>query len=111
MQIVTNYFQTNTNPLQLTITMHLLHKIKVVFRNFFGNTYNVIFLNILHVFNDEKKVGMIILLTFIAKDLHINLTQVGLLGTILNVCLILFAVPSGYIAARIGGLKTLLLAV
>src|SRR5258708_34910431 len=89
--------------------MNLLHP-KRVFFDFFGKTKSLIFLNILHIFNDGSKVGMIILLPFIAKDLHINLTQVGLLGTTLNVCLIFFAIPAGYLSAKIGGIRTLLFA-
>ncbi|HSW97356.1 MAG TPA: MFS transporter [Candidatus Saccharimonadales bacterium] len=81
-----------------------------LFLNFFGKTKDIKLLNLLHILNDGSKVGLVILLPFIAKDLHINLIQVGLLGTILNVCLILFAIPAGYFSTRIGGFKTLLIA-
>jgi FSR family fosmidomycin resistance protein-like MFS transporter len=85
-------------------------KVKYIFLNFFGKTKDIQGLNLLHILNDGSKVGLILLLPFMAKDLHINLTQVGLLGTILNICLILFAIPAGYFSTRIGGFKTLLLA-
>lgn len=42
--------------------------------------------------------------------MHINLTQVGTLGTLLTVFSIILAVPSGYIAVKLGGFKTLILA-
>lgn len=85
-------------------------KVTRLVSNFFGKTKDIRLLNSLHILNDGSKVGLIILLPFVAKDLHITLTQVGLLGTILNVCLILFAVPAGYLSARVGGFKMLLIA-
>lgn len=90
--------------------MSLFAKLKSMLANFFGTTGNIILLNVLHIFNDGAKIGLIILLPFIAKELHINLTQVGFLGAILNMCLILFSVPAGFVAARIGGVKTLFIA-
>lgn len=67
-------------------------------------------LNLLHVFNDGYQASFVLLLPFIARSQHLNLTKVGLLGTILNVSSIALAIPAGYIAAKIGGLKTLVLA-
>lgn len=67
-------------------------------------------LNLLHILNDGFQASFILLLPFIAKDQGLNLTKVGLLGTILNISGILLAIPAGYIAAKIGGLKTLIIA-
>ena len=67
-------------------------------------------LNLLHIFNDGFQASFVLLLPFIARDRHLDLAQVGLLGTILNVSGIVLALPAGYIAARIGGLKTLVIA-
>jgi MFS family permease len=67
-------------------------------------------LNLLHILNDGFQASFILLLPFIAKSQHLDLTQVGLLGTILSISSIALALPAGYIAARIGGLKTLVLA-
>lgn len=89
--------------------MNFLH-IKRLVLTLFGNKKSLILLNILHIFNDGSKIALIILLPFLAKELHISLTQVGFLGTILNICLIVFAIPAGYISARIGGVKVLLIA-
>src|SRR5258708_1802561 len=85
---------------------HLTTAAKRLFRN---NT-NLALLNLLHILNDGAKTGMLILLPFIAKDLHINLTHVGMLGTILNICSFLFALPAGYISAKVGGLKAVIFA-
>jgi len=68
-------------------------------------------LNLLHIFNDGFQASFVLLLPFIAKDQSLSLTKVGLLGTILNVSGIILAIPAGYIAAKIGGLKTLIIAV
>lgn len=66
-------------------------------------------LNILHAFNDGFEGSFLLLVPFIAKDLGINLTQVGFLGTLLNVFSILLAIPAGFFAVKIGGMKTILL--
>jgi MFS family permease len=67
-------------------------------------------LNVLHIFNDGFEASLLLLLPFIAKDLHINLTQVGALGTLVNAFGVILALPAGYIATKIGGLKTLIIA-
>jgi MFS transporter, FSR family, fosmidomycin resistance protein len=72
-----------------------------------GHLFHV---NLLHILNDGFQASFILLLPFIAKDQALSLTKVGLLGTILNVSGILLAIPAGYIAAKIGGLKTLIIA-
>ncbi|HEX8931914.1 MAG TPA: MFS transporter [Patescibacteria group bacterium] len=72
---------------------------------------NLFIFNTLHFFNDGFKSSLILLLPFITKDLHLNLTQAGLLGSILNLLSIIFALPAGYIANKIGGLRVLVLAI
>jgi MFS family permease len=67
-------------------------------------------LNLLHIMNDGFQASFVLLLPFIASDQSLSLTEVGLLGTILNVSGVLLALPAGYIAAKIGGLKTLVIA-
>jgi MFS transporter, FSR family, fosmidomycin resistance protein len=65
-------------------------------------------LNILHVLNDGFGASLVLLLPFIAQSQGLSLTQVGLLGTILNVAGIVLALPAAYLAARFGGLKVLI---
>src|SRR3989338_10469229 len=71
---------------------------------------DLLYLNILHVLNDGYLASYTLLLPFIAKDLHINLTSVGLLGTVMNMFELFMALPAAYIVSRIGGFKTLLIA-
>lgn len=68
------------------------------------------YLYILHIFNDCYHASLLLLLPFIAQDLGLNLTQAGLLGTLANSLSIVFAIPAGHIAAKIGGYKALVLA-
>lgn len=53
--------------------------------------------------NDGFKASLLLFLPFIAKDLSINLTQVGFLGTAMNALEILLAIPAAALAARFGG--------
>lgn len=71
---------------------------------------NFLYLTILHIFNDGLEGSFLLLLPFIAKDLHINLTQVGILGTVEGLMETLFALPSVYLAAKFGGIRVLLAA-
>lgn len=66
-------------------------------------------LNILHILNDGFYTSLLLFLPFLAADFGMNLTQAGLLGTIVNSLGMLCALPSGYLAARIGGMKLLIL--
>jgi MFS transporter, FSR family, fosmidomycin resistance protein len=50
------------------------------------------------------------LLHFFVTDFHINLTEASLLGSVLNSLSIVLAIPAGYIATKIGWLRTLLIA-
>lgn len=68
------------------------------------------FLLLLHFFNDGIRTTTIILLPFIAKELSINYTQVGILGSSQGLLALLLAIPTGLIASKIGGFKLLLTA-
>ncbi len=68
-------------------------------------------LNILHILNDGFYASMLLFLPFFVADLGINLTQAGLLGTIMHSLGIVCALPAGYLALRIGGMKVLILSV
>jgi len=67
-------------------------------------------LNILHILNDGFAASLVLLLPFIAQSQGLNLTQVGFLGTILNIAGIALALPAAYLAVRFGGLKVLVVA-
>lgn len=73
-------------------------------------TSHFVHLNALHILNDGYQATFILLLPFIAKSQGLELTKVGFLGTLLDFAGVLLAVPAGYIAARIGGIKTLIIA-
>src|SRR6266545_3968604 len=68
------------------------------------------YLYALHIFNDGFIAALLLFLPFIAKDLGLNLTQAGFLGTLVNSLTIFLAIPAGYIATKIGGFKTLIFA-
>jgi len=68
-------------------------------------------INLLHICNDGFQASFLLLLPFIAKDFHLNLTQVGFLGSVQNAVIVALALPTSYIALKLGGMKTLLLAV
>gem|GEM_PF-468195 len=67
-------------------------------------------LNALHIFNDGFQASLLLLLPFIAATQHLSLTEVGILGTVVNVSGIILALPAGYLAVKFGGLKTLVAA-
>ena len=67
-------------------------------------------LNILHSLNDGFEANYLLLLPFVVKDLQINFVQVGSLGTLLYAFSIILALPAGYISLKIGGFKTLIIA-
>jgi len=71
---------------------------------------NFLTLYVLHYLNDGFDASFILLLPFIAKELHLSLTQVGFVGTLSNSLSVILALPAGYIATKIGGIKTLVLA-
>lgn len=68
-------------------------------------------LRILHIFNDGYLGAILLLLPYIASDFQLSFTQVGLLGSIVNISNIALALPAGYIAGRIGGIRALILAI
>lgn len=69
----------------------------------------VLAINALHILNDGFKASLLLFLPFIAKDLSISLTKVGLLGTAMNSLEIVMAIPAGIIATKIGGFRLLIL--
>src|SRR5882672_6539026 len=86
-------------------------RIKIVRKHPFQNhSPQSLSLHILHILNDGFNASFLLLLPFIAKDLVLNLTQVGFLGTLFNSMSIVLALPAGYIAKKVGGMKTLNLA-
>lgn len=64
----------------------------------------------LHILNDGFHASFLLMLPFIAKDMQLNLTEVGILGTIVNSLGIFLALPAAYMATRVGGMKTLIIA-
>lgn len=64
-----------------------------------------LFLKILHIFNDGYQASFLLLLPFIAKDLHISLTQIGSLGSFFFLFETLFALPAGYLGEKFDGVK------
>lgn len=64
----------------------------------------------LHFFNDGFLASIVLLLPFIAKDLNLNLTQVGFLGSIFSVSGIILSLPVGFISSRFGTIRVLTLA-
>lgn len=81
--------------------------IRAIISRFFNPSSKLAIINLLHFFNDGYEASFILLLPFIAKDLHINLTQVGLLGSLFNACGVILALYSSFIAAKFGGMKSL----
>lgn len=67
-------------------------------------------LYVLHVLNDGVRTALVVLLPFIAKDLSLSLTQVGFLGSSQGLLMMLLGIPAGLLAARLGGLRLLSLA-
>lgn len=70
----------------------------------------ILYLNTLHILNDGLKASLLLFLPFIANELLLDHTQVGFLGTSINSMDMVLAMPAGYIASRLGGLKTLIVA-
>ena len=70
---------------------------------------NILYLNILHVLNDGYQVSFVLLLPFIAKDLHISLTEVGVLGSMMYMFNLVLSLPAAYISEHIGGFRVLIL--
>lgn len=64
----------------------------------------------LHFLNDGFEGSYLLLLPFIAQDLHINLAQVGFIGALESGVEIFLALPAGYLAKKYGGFRTLIYA-
>ena len=69
---------------------------------------DIVLLNILHVLNDGFQASIVLLLPFISDNLYLNLTIVGILGSLITVLGIFLTIPAGYLATKIGGMKLLL---
>lgn len=76
---------------------------------FLHQSAQLFILSLLHILNDGYNATLLLLLPFIAKDMQLNLTQVGLLGTFVNSLSIVLALPAGYIATRMGGMRVLII--
>ncbi|MBI2036390.1 MFS transporter [Candidatus Microgenomates bacterium] len=61
----------------------------------------------LHFLNDGTRTSFVVLLPFIAKDLSLNFTSVGFLGSSQPLLAAILALPAGFITARIGGFRLL----
>jgi len=68
------------------------------------------FLNILHIFNDGYQASFLLLLPFIAKDLQINLSQIGQLGSFIYLFETILALPTGYLGEKISPFKLIIIA-
>lgn len=66
-------------------------------------------LSILHIFNDGFEASILLLLPFIAKDMGLNLTSVGFLGSSMGLLQIFLALPASYFAVKVGGMRFLLI--
>lgn len=69
------------------------------------------YITALHFLNDGFSASLFLFLPFIAKDLGLNLAQVGLLGGGLNFLPIFVALPAMVLAKKFGHFKTVLMAV
>jgi FSR family fosmidomycin resistance protein-like MFS transporter len=71
---------------------------------------NLLLLNLIHILNDGFESSFLLLLPFIANDLHLNLAQVGLLGTIESSIGLPLVFPAGLLAKKFGGLQVIAIA-
>lgn len=62
---------------------------------------------VLHFFNDGIRTTFVTLLPFIAKDLSLNLSSVGFLGSAQPLFGSFLALPAGFFATRLGGFRLL----
>lgn len=69
---------------------------------------NLNFLLFLHFLNDGIRTSLVVLLPFIAKDLLLSYTEVGLAGSAQGLFTVLFALPAGFLASKIGGYRLLI---
>ncbi|KKQ96040.1 MAG: hypothetical protein A3C27_02795 [Candidatus Levybacteria bacterium RIFCSPHIGHO2_02_FULL_39_36] len=63
----------------------------------------------LHFLNDGIRTGIIALLPFVSRDLHLSFTMVGFLGSSQGFLGAIMSLPAGFLAGRIGGYKLILL--
>lgn len=62
----------------------------------------------LHFLNDGVRTSIVALLPFVAKDLHLNFTHVGFLGSSQGALAFILALPAGFISARVGSYRLIL---
>lgn len=62
---------------------------------------------VLHFLNDGFRTTFVTLLPFIAKDLSLNLSTVGFLGSTQALLASFLSLPAGFLAARFGGVHFL----
>lgn len=67
-------------------------------------------LAMMHVCNDGYSASYLLLLPFIAHSLSLNLSQVGVLGGVINFAALVVALPVSFAAAKFGGLRIVMLA-
>lgn len=68
----------------------------------------LLFLYVFEFLRDGYYVGIFLLLPFIAKEIHLNLFQVGSLQATVNVLSFLLAIVNAHLSAKFGGLKMLI---
>src|SRR4051812_17770138 len=69
-----------------------------------------LYITAFHFLNDGFSASLLLFLPFIAKDLGLNLVQVGALGSALNVLAMVLALPTIFLARRFGSFKIILMA-
>lgn len=62
---------------------------------------------ILHILNDGVRSTFVVMLPFIARDLSINLSNVGFLGSSQPLFGAILALPAGFLASKLGGFRIL----
>lgn len=80
----------------------------LIIMRFFSASLRMLYLHILHIFNDGYQASILLLLPFVAKEFGMNLTQVGVLGTVMSLLQVILAVPGGVVASKYGPYKTLI---
>lgn len=64
-------------------------------------------LEALYIVNNGYWAALTLLLPFLAKDLGLNLGEVGILSGMLTLMGIVLAIPASHLATKIGGFKIL----
>ena len=72
---------------------------------------SILYLNLLHASSDGFSSALILFLPFLTADLHLNLTQVGILGATITFMALIMSLPSGNLSIKFGGMRVLTTAV